>query len=391
MVARVSRVFVLYNSHPGPEDESASWDECLSLGRSLSASPLWQLVPEATLIARRYPVPLLAAVGVFDEAEAVRLEALQWQLDQLAPRVRYVSYEQAEDDCRALAEQLVGSFGVARLSEFRFVAIPRGGFFVLGMLAYTLGLTSAQLGAESNGSTLVVVDDCALSGERFRQFLSTRSEESVVFAHLYSHPDLRHAIEAAEDRVLSAVSPHDLEDHAPDALGDDYTKWKARWEERDGAGYWVGRPGPVVFAWNEPDVSIWNPITEQSEPGWRILPPELVLKNRPAVGQEYERLQIQAAPVGRIRSHPDVVYGMVDGAIVAANIGSGETMVLDEVGSSMWLALVESGDVDAVVACLVDQFETDELTVRRDLEELTAALERGGFLVGVSGPGPAGE
>src|ERR671910_1255702 len=142
-----------------------------TLADALAVSPLWAEMPRATLVVRAAPDPLLGVVGYFDAAGRARLEALRWQLEHILPRLRYVGYAQAQEDCERLAARLVERFGRDELRGFRFVAIPRGGFIVLGMLAYILGLERSQLEAapysEHAGAPLVVVDDCALSGVRF--------------------------------------------------------------------------------------------------------------------------------------------------------------------------------------------------------------------------------
>ncbi len=385
MSNRSARVFAL--AHTTPTIVGHSSTSVDDLGRTLSISPIWRLVPKAILVSRARPTPLLAAIGHFDDAEAFRVEALQWQLDQVAPRISHVGYSQAEQDCVALASRLVDRFSQAALADMSFAAIPRGGLIVLGMLAYVLDLTPDQMNERPGTGSLVVVDDCVLSGERFRQFLQTRSEESIVFAHLYSHPDLRAAIEETEERVVATLSAHDLHDHAPESLGEGYAEWKASWESRPESGYWAGQPGPVVFAWNEPDVSTWNPILERSEPGWRLVSPDLVLKNRPTVGNGYDRFQLQADPVGSIRPHPDVVYGVLDDEVIVANVETGETIALDPTGSDMWMALVTAGDLDGAAVRLLDQYDVDEPTVQRDLGELAAQLEKGGFLQVGHSPG----
>lgn len=132
-----------------------------ALATALSISPLWAEMPCAVLVIRPEPDPLLGVVGYFDIAGRARLEGLRWQLENFLPRLRYVGYKQAEEDCERLAELLVERFGREELQSFRFTAIPRGGLIVLGMLAYVLGLRQSQLEPpHSPERPLVVVDDC---------------------------------------------------------------------------------------------------------------------------------------------------------------------------------------------------------------------------------------
>ena len=57
----------------------------------------------------------------------------------------FITYEAAERDCAQLARMIRDQLG-AELPSSRFVAIPRGGLIVLGMLSYWLGLSSDQVG-----------------------------------------------------------------------------------------------------------------------------------------------------------------------------------------------------------------------------------------------------
>src|SRR5687768_10417176 len=105
-------------------------------------------------------------------------------------RPRRLTYEQAEAEAKSLAAALVAAFGRDEIKSFSYTAIPRGGLFVLGMLSYVLDLDRRVLQPRSSGEPLVVVDDCSLSGARFRNFLQADEHPQVVFAHLYSHHDL---------------------------------------------------------------------------------------------------------------------------------------------------------------------------------------------------------
>ena len=108
--------------------------------------------------------------------------------------VQRVSYHQAEAGAKSLAAELSAAFSRSELARFGYVAIPRSGHFVLGMLAYVLDLGPRQLLRQPADAPVVLVDDCALTGLRFQQMLQSLPHERVIFAHLYSHPALRQAI-----------------------------------------------------------------------------------------------------------------------------------------------------------------------------------------------------
>jgi len=356
-----------------------------TLADALAVSPLWAEMPRATLVVRAAPDPLLGVVGYFDAAGRARLEALRWQLEHLLPRLRYVGYAQAQRDCERLAARLVERFGRDELRGFRFVAIPRGGFIVLGMLAYILGLERSQLEAapysEHAGAPLVVVDDCALSGVRFGEFLSRLESPRVVFAHLYSSPELREAIEARESGRVTCLSARDLRDYARERLGEERLAWRQQWLDRmDGRGYWVGQSEYVCFAWNEPDFGFWNPVTEREENGWRFVPPDLCLKNRPASGAHSVSVQFQPRGKGPLGPSSDILFGEFEGQVAVGNLKTGESFVLEGVGSDMWRAVVEHGNLEEAADALLKIYEVDGATLRADLRGFVEDLLSQGLL-----------
>ncbi len=349
------------------------------LAVALSCSSQWMEMPRATLVVRGSPEPLLGVIGHFDKAGRARLEGLRWQLDNVLPRLRYVRYEEAERDCERLAKRLVEMFGREELEGFRFTAMPRGGFIVLGMLAYALGLRRAQLEPGPPEEPVVVVDDCAISGVRFGETLEKLESRKVVFAPLYSVPELRGAIEEKEGVVC--VSARDLKDHAPENHGEEYPAWQERWMARmDYGGYWAGQPDHVCFAWNEPDTSIWNPVTGREEAGWRLVSPELCLKNRTASGEGHIPVQMQPEGKGPIRPSSRVFFGELEGEVVIGDLESGESFVLDGAGADMWRYIVEFGDRERAGERLLEDYDVDEATLRQDLGGFVEDLLRRGVL-----------
>jgi hypothetical protein len=338
-------------------------------------------MPRAALVVRPEPNPLLGVVGYFDAAGRARLEGLRWLLERILPNLRYVSYDQAEKDCEQLATQLAQRFGRDALRDFRFAAIPRGGFIVLGILAYILRLGREQLEPpHPPEKPLVIVDDCAFSGVRFGEFMERCESRRVVFAHLYSPPELRDAIEAREPRV-DCLGVRDLRDRAVENLGDEYPAWRERWMERmDRRGYWVGQPDHVCFAWNEPDIDIWNPVTEREESGWRFVPPELCLKNRSAPGAEPIQVQVQPEGRGPLMPSDHVLFGELEGQVVVGDLKAQESFVLSDVGADMWRAVVEHGDLEGAADALLKHYDVEEATLRADLRSFADDLHSRGLL-----------
>ena len=363
----------------GVELPDGGWD---ALGAALGASPAWHDIPRAIFVIRQTPRPLLAVIGYLDAAARARLDALRWQLDHVLPSLQYVSYAQAEEDCERLAAELISRFGRKELLGFRYVALPRGGLVVLGILAYVLDLPHSQLDPpHPRDVPVVAVDDCALTGSRFGRFLSNCESRRVIFAHLRSHPDLRAAIQAREPRVLACVSARDLRDHAPAHLGEDYEAWRERWLARSGNScYWVGQPDHVCFPWSEPDIGIWNPVTEREERGWRLVPPQFCIKNRQSHASKPVRVQMQPEGTGPLKPSDDVLFGELEGKLIVANVKTGATVGLTDVAADMWRAIVAGGQLDEVSATLRQTYEVNESTLRGDLDRFVDELLAQDFL-----------
>jgi hypothetical protein len=333
---------------------------------------------EAVLVVRTEEPMRLAMVGRFSPAEAARIAVLPAILEKGLSRLRYVSYADAERAARALAQRLVDGMGEETLSRCRFVALPRGGLFVLGMLAYLLDLRADQVGdplqsafGEGGGnSPLVLVDDCSLSGLRFAETLERLDASSVVFAHLFSHPRLRDAIQDREPRVAGCYSGEDLRDLGDEFLEEDRGAWEERWRERSGGrAYWIGLPEHVCFPWNEPDITIWNAETESEEAPWRIVPPEFCLKNGPVV-PGLVRLQEQPVCLGEIRPADATVFARFDDEVLAANLDSGRAFSFPGIAGEIWMALVGGASPSLVVDALATEYDVESTRLRADVDSV---------------------
>lgn len=339
-----------------------------ALAQGLAASPAWDGMSAAALVLRRYP-PILAVLGIFTEEERARIEALRDQLDMTL--VLYLDWAAVREAVEELAARLQERFGTETLARAHFLAIPRGGIVVLGMLVYLLGLEPDRLGPASDDALTVVVDDCAISGARFRTFLHSVEAGQVIFASLCSAPGLRAAIEAAEQRVVACLSGFDLHDRAPDLLGADYPDWSRRWRDRF-SGYWEGHTEHICFPWNEPDVAIWNPAAEQVERGWRVIPPHLCLKNR--LGPASPRLSVLPETSGPLRPTTSVIYGTVGDRLLLVDLDGKRVVDLDPVAADTWTAIVETGTMAGAVTRLQSVYDADPETLRSDVEALAAHL-----------------
>ncbi len=291
--------------------------------------------------------------------------------------MRFVGYRQAERDCERLAERLLASYSRDDLRAFAWTAIPRGGLIVLGMLSYALALDRSRLLAGPEpGRPLAIVDDCALTGARFAAELGRHPERPILFAHLYSHPDLRRAIELREERVERCVAAHDLADRARDSYPEAaaYEAWRERWRLRLGAArYWLGQPELVCFAWSEPERPFWNEASGRVEEGWRFLSPGRCLAHRAALGPP----PIEGArPVWRA---PDgIASGEFDGCLWL--YAEGRIYSLEGAAADMWRALAAWGDPEAAVAWLAGRYEVGLGELAQDLADFAERLEACGLL-----------
>lgn len=375
-----------------------------ALARALAASPGFGGMGEAVVVARTVAPLRLGLVGRLSEAERSRVEALPGILENGLRRLRYVTYDEAEQVTRRLAERLVSEIGRSELERCRFAALPRGGLFVLGMLAYVLELRAEQVeglagvdGQDTDGAPdagpLVLVDDCALSGLRFLETLQGIAASEVVFAHLFSHPALRSALER-EARVRACVAGDDLTDMADSLLGEEREAWSARWRARTGEkARWIGLPEHVCFPWNEPDITVWNRTSGAEEAPWRVVPPEYCLKNRPlGVHGPATRVQEQGRAPGPLQPGDSTLVAVLDdadGGVLAADWETGSACLFSGIAADAWQALLSEGSTDGAVQRLQGAWDVDSDRLRADVRSvLERALDLG--LMKREVPGEAG-
>lgn len=355
------------------------------LARAVATSRGWANRGRAVLLVRDAPDPVIAALGRFDDATMAWLTAASAQLAGTLPHVRPLDHAGVEASCRRLASALAGRFGLDALRTFRYTAVPRGGHFVLGSLAYVLDLPRERLlahddaGAGIHAAPLVVVDDVAVSGVRLAQFIDRRHDPNLIVATLHAHPALRSAFTIEHPRVEAFVSAHDLRDLAPELQGTAYADWVARWRARaEPSTVWVGQPERVAYPWSEPDVGVWNPVLQREEAGWNIMPPERCIKNQIQPGIE---VQDGVGPLKPLRTPSTVVVGEVDGRVVFGRLGTGTVFELGGVGADVWRAWSATGDVEAAADLLADTYAVDRERLVADISALVEDLGRAGLLV----------
>ncbi len=82
----------------------------------------------------------------------------------------------------------------------------------------------------------------------------------------------------------------------------------------------------------------------------------------------------------RVAVAPDVVFRQVSGEAVILDLASEHYYGLDETGTRMWLLLAEHGDLAAVRARLLEEYEVAPEVLERDLAELVRRLLDEGLL-----------
>lgn len=368
--------------------ESAVDTALSSLLSTIATDPLWQQLPNAQLVARHYPVPLVAAFGHFSPFERARLKNLASLLGDALEHHRYIDYHHAEQLAERLAACLEQRFSRDEIRALRFAAIPRGGHIVLGMLAYALDLDASQLcdiGTalnERHPAPVVIVDDCAISGVRLQEYLQRADDQTFVFASLLAPEGFRQALMSREARVIDCMSAETLVDLGPQRYNEGYAEWHSRQQSRMGEyGYWIGVSPHFAFAWSKPQSKYWNVDTQRFEASWRLQPARLCLAHRhsrPATPTA-ERIS-SCDPAGAcVRLAERVLWVDVEGQVAVALMplaGEADTtcFCLEGSAAAMWHAAVSHGDVEAAVTALQQFYSVERQTLLDDFEGFISAL-----------------
>lgn len=354
-------------------------DSAGSLTRALARSPIWDRMGPGILVLRTDPVPSLAALGRFDEADVARLSFLARWLEPTITSTRYLDHEAVVAAVEILAVRLRAVFG-DEVRRFDFVGVPRGGLIVLGLLAYALDLDAERLEAlRDPNRPLVIVDDCALTGNRFCRFIEEDPGSQWVFAHLCSPPELRTAMIDQVLRLSHAIAAIDLRDLAPSEYGENYAEWHTQVAQRIGDRCcWIGQPENVVFPWNEPDHNFLNTVTGESDWGWRLAPSERCLKRGSTSFPGGIPDQVSTGNQTGYRVANRLLFGCLEEQVFLFDRSTGDTLRLDEVGARVWDGLLAGWSAERIADGIVSRFDVDMERALTDVRSLTRDfLDRG--------------
>lgn len=86
-------------------------------------------------------------------------------------------------------------------------------------------------------------------------------------------------------------------------------------------------------------------------------------------------------PSPRLQVHPDVVFRVLGDAAVLVNLSSNEIFELNGTGAAVWSLVERGASSDEVVADLVERFDVDVATARRECDHLLDDLAVRGLLL----------
>jgi hypothetical protein len=75
-----------------------------------------------------------------------------------------------------------------------------------------------------------------------------------------------------------------------------------------------------------------------------------------------------------VRVSPNTLYRELQGETVLLQLDSGEYFGLDEISTRIWQLIVETGDLTAVEAAMVKEFEVDRAVLAQDLTRVVDDL-----------------
>jgi Coenzyme PQQ synthesis protein D (PqqD) len=81
-----------------------------------------------------------------------------------------------------------------------------------------------------------------------------------------------------------------------------------------------------------------------------------------------------------VKPKDGVVTQEIEGELVLLDLENNTYYALDEVGARCWALLGEQDALDGVVAAMLEEYDVDEATLRRDLDVLLEELRAAGLV-----------
>lgn len=88
---------------------------------------------------------------------------------------------------------------------------------------------------------------------------------------------------------------------------------------------------------------------------------------------------LQSLPTRAVPS-PEVLFQELDGEGVLLHLENEYYYGLNEVGARLWQLIGKNGDVAAVVTQILEEYDVDESTLRKDLADLISELSEAQLL-----------
>ena len=364
-------------------DVSSPGEAVGALASAIACGAAWSSLPEAALAVRTAGVPAVGVVGRFMAADVARVAAQVRRVEASLGAFSFIGFARVEVAIRELAEMVVRELGADGVREAAFIAIPRGGHVVLGLLAVALGLEAGQLSASADPRRLVVlVDDCALSGVRLRQHLAQLTAERVLVATLASPRPLRTAVARAERRVRGFVSAIDLE--VLDSSAGARVRGDRAGSGRE-QGYWRGHVAPFALPWIEPDGGVAIAGGACYDSAWPLCPPSRCSRNRP--GPYSPRIEAIGAAGGPLTPSPAALFAACGGDVAIASTDTGEMFALTGTAAEVWRSVIATGSPLRAVRSIARRAGVPRGRVRTDVDGLLAQLQARTLLVGEAAGG----
>lgn len=186
-------------------------------------------------------------------------------------------------------------------------------------------------------------------------------------------------MEREEPRVVACVAAANLHDHADQLLGEDAPAWRARWQARVPHRYHTALLlDLVVFPWSEPEVRLWNPVTNQVEANWWLGPPADCLQHR--VQLAALPLQVADDLPGTDRLTPTIVPVSRPGRTVLVDAANGRSVMLRGTADELWQAWIRADDFETAAAGVARSYGVPIERVLADLDGLLGDLAARGML-----------